>query len=129
LVVDLIKGTASIGLMLWLLAREVLRIRGQLARTEQWSVMPDLFFYRDQEEAVKEEPQAATETHDQFDQIAGQGGQGEEWNQDVGTTIGQNVQLQPGFAANEDWSATEETWNRGGGENWANPQPQTWQPN
>ena len=41
--------------MLWFLAREVLRIRGTLSRTEPWDVMCDLFFYRDQEEQVKEE--------------------------------------------------------------------------
>lgn len=45
------KGKHSIGLIWWLLAREVLRLRGIIAdRTTEWSVMPDLYFYRDPEE-------------------------------------------------------------------------------
>lgn len=46
------KGKHSIGLVWWLLAREVLRLRGIIPdRTTEWSVMPDLYFYRDPEEA------------------------------------------------------------------------------
>jgi small subunit ribosomal protein SAe len=54
------KSTHSIGLMWWLLAREVLRLRGSIARETPWDIMVDLFFYRDPEEAEKEE-QAAKE--------------------------------------------------------------------
>jgi small subunit ribosomal protein SAe len=104
------RGSVSIGLMLWFLAREVLRIRGTLSRTEQWDVMPDLFFHRDQEEAVKEEAQAVVETHEQFDQNAGGQVQDPDWDQG-GTTIGQGVQLQTGFASNEDWNPSED-WNK-----------------
>jgi len=102
------RGANSIGLMLWFLAREVLRIRGTLSRTEPWDVMCDLFFYRDQEEAAKEELPAATETHEQFDAQAQQGDQ--EWQEN--TTIGQGITLQAGVGQNEDWSTTDETWNR-----------------
>jgi len=49
------KSTHSIGLMWWLLSREVLRIRGSISRTEDWNVVVDLFFYRDPEETEKEE--------------------------------------------------------------------------
>lgn len=45
------KGRHSIGLIFWLIAREVLRLRGIIPdRTSEWSVMPDLYFYRDPEE-------------------------------------------------------------------------------
>lgn len=68
------KSTHSIGLMWWLLGREVLRLRGMIAREQPWEVMVDLFFYRDPEEAEKEE-QAAKEilppTKDQYvDEVA-----------------------------------------------------------
>lgn len=36
----------AIGLMFWLLAREVAYLKGTLSRQEGWDVMPDLFFYR-----------------------------------------------------------------------------------
>ena len=41
--------------MWWLLAREVLRLRGTILRDQPWDVMPDLFFYRDPEDTEKEE--------------------------------------------------------------------------
>ncbi|CAB4061079.1 RP-SAe [Lepeophtheirus salmonis] len=49
------KSANSLGLMWWFLAREVLRLRGSISREIPWDVMPDLFFYRDPEEAEKEE--------------------------------------------------------------------------
>jgi len=53
------KGIHSIGLMWWMLAREVLRLRGIISREIPWDVMPDLYFFRDPEEIEKEEQQAA----------------------------------------------------------------------
>merc|ERR1719486_1260455 len=53
------KGKLSIGLLYWLLAREILRMRGTIARHSPWDVPVDLFFYRDPEELEKaEEAQA-----------------------------------------------------------------------
>jgi len=52
------KAQNSIGLMWWLLAREVLRLRGTISRDHPWDIMPDLFFYRDPEEVEKEEKEA-----------------------------------------------------------------------
>merc|ERR1712243_292148 len=47
------KSKHSIGLMWWFLAREVLRLRGTIPQTQDWEVMCDLYFYRDQEEIEK----------------------------------------------------------------------------
>lgn len=49
------KAKHSIGLMWWLLAREVLRLRGTISRTQEWDVMADLYFFREQEEIEKDE--------------------------------------------------------------------------
>lgn len=51
------KGRHAIGLIWWLLAREVLRLRGTLVNREvDWDVVVDLYFYRDPEaEEQKEE--------------------------------------------------------------------------
>jgi small subunit ribosomal protein SAe len=59
------KARNSIGLLYWMLAREVLRLRGTISR-QSWDVVVDLFFYRDPEEAEKqlEEAAAAGETAD-----------------------------------------------------------------
>ncbi|XP_035582245.1 40S ribosomal protein SA-like [Zalophus californianus] len=53
------KGAHSVGLMWWMLAREVLRMRGTISREHPWEVMPDLYFYRDPEEIEKEEQATA----------------------------------------------------------------------
>lgn len=52
-------GVQSIGVMWWFLAREVLRMRGTILRSQEWDIMPDLYFYRDPEEVEKEEMERA----------------------------------------------------------------------
>lgn len=60
------KGIHSIGLVFWLLAREVLRLKTVLSRAEDWGVKVDLFFYREvaeleelmREEKMKKEKEA-----------------------------------------------------------------------
>merc|ERR1711920_791486 len=47
------KGKLSIGLVYWLLAREVLRMRESINRQNDWDVPVDLFFHRDPEELKK----------------------------------------------------------------------------
>ena len=58
------KGKFSIGLLYWLLAREVLRLRGTIDRQTAWDVPVDLFFYRDPEELEKTE-----EIHSAIDDV------------------------------------------------------------
>jgi len=62
-------GKHSIGLLYWLLAREVMYLRGTLSRDEAWSVMPDLFFYRDPDEVDKPD-EAELETVGAYDEFA-----------------------------------------------------------
>jgi small subunit ribosomal protein SAe len=64
------KGKLSIGLLYWLLAREVLRLRGSISRAEPWEVPVDLFFHRDVEELKKNEE----EQQAKLDEAGGTGG-------------------------------------------------------
>jgi len=51
------RGKFSIGLMFWLLARELLRMRGSpdCLRTVEWGESVDLFFYRDADEIKRQQ--------------------------------------------------------------------------
>jgi len=76
------KGQQSIGLMWWLLAREVLRLRGTISREHAWEIMPDLFFYRDPEEVEKEEKEALERAKEEVAQAPAQ-----EWTGDAGMGV------------------------------------------
>jgi small subunit ribosomal protein SAe len=75
------KSKHSIGLMYWLLAREVRRMRGQISRNEKWDIMVDLFMHREAE--VDTEKTAVTETEVEEvaapDDYAGAGKVPSEW--------------------------------------------------
>lgn len=80
------KGRHAIGLIWWMLAREVLRLRGTLKdRETEWDVMVDLYFYRDPE---AEENKDGTGTEE--GKVAGV--------DEVGTTA-----IDQGFVNNSEW--------------------------
>merc|ERR1712050_681094 len=90
--------------MWWFLAREVLRLRGSISRDMPWEVMPDLFFYRDPEEAEKEEAARAEEViaSKQADFVAPPAK--EEWGGE-----GLPAAAAPAFQVTDDWAAQTET--------------------
>jgi len=116
------KSAHSIGLMWWFLAREVLRLRGSISRDMPWEVMPDLFFYRDPEEADKEERerQEAAEASSKAEMAVPTkedwGGDAEDWaaNPDAAAapaaapTAAAAVPAAT-FQVTEDWAAQSET--------------------
>jgi small subunit ribosomal protein SAe len=87
------KGKHSIGLMWWLLCREVLFLRNTpgVVRGEPWSVMPDLFFYRDESEKTVPDPREAKKDVNQVREYSGE--------------------TQQNWTANtQEWSETGENW-------------------
>jgi len=115
------KGQHSIGLMWYLLAREVLRLRGTISREVPWDVMVDLYFYRDPEEVEKEEQAAQEAKAPQADQapgysdwnpneIAPAAGGVEDWNEPAAAPA---PALGGGFAAvpaDDDWNTPVSNW-------------------
>jgi len=139
------KSPHSIGLMWWFLAREVLRLRGIISRDTPWDVMPDLFFYRDPEEAEKDEKEraeAAAKLEIAPPAKEEWGGDAEEWAPEPAATVaapGMAVApaaiaaapaaapaapaAAPTFQANDDWAAQTENpdWaaqSGAGGDQW-----------
>lgn len=60
------KSKHSIAALYWLLAREVLRMRGVISRKEKWSEMVDLFIYRDAKEVEKQAAEANAKAQEQL---------------------------------------------------------------
>jgi small subunit ribosomal protein SAe len=58
------RTTQSISMVYWLLAREILVLRGKLQKDKEWDVKVDLFFYRDVEEIQNEEAERNEEDRD-----------------------------------------------------------------
>jgi len=62
------RSKHSIGLMWWMLAREVLRLRGNVPRDQEWDIMPDLYFYRSPAEIERDEESAQEAQADVVDE-------------------------------------------------------------
>lgn len=122
------KGKHSIGLLYWMLAREVLRMRGTIERTA-WAVPVDLFFYREAEELEKEagearaydEPAAAPTT---WSKEVQQQQQGPAVVSNVGESFKYQEDAEPAAAAapvSADWRAPQPQdggWDPSTGQQW-----------
>jgi len=96
------RGRQAIAILYWLLAREVLRIRGSIVRSVPWEHKVDLFLYRDPDEVLKKNEESADSgpAHTSADAFQAdkttfaktiEGGAGGSWGDDTGTwdTTGQ----------------------------------------
>ncbi|CAG5094070.1 Similar to 40S ribosomal protein SA (Diaphorina citri) [Cotesia congregata] len=121
------KGPNSIGLMWWLLAREVLRLRGSIPRDTKWDVVVDLFFFREPEESTADQGWG-----NEVDSVAPTT---ENWADDVAgvPASSQMAAAAPasGFASSGDW-ATQPTneWSASAPitqpETWGGSAPEKW---
>jgi len=117
------KSRHAIGLIWWLLAREVLRLRGTIPRTQEWDVMVDMFFYRDPEEVEKEAQEAAAAKLAAAPADEPVQGGGLDWDA--------SAPIQPGLAAADgaglDWAADgpggQTDWAAEPASNWADSAP------
>jgi small subunit ribosomal protein SAe len=106
------KARHSVGLIWWLLAREVLRLRGTIpSRETPWDIMVDMYFYRDPEEQEKDQEEAAVDERKAVTTGAGEdefGGDNADWGAD--TTL-------PATAGDWDAAGAGE-WGATAGESW-----------
>ncbi len=93
------KGRYSIGLVYWLLAREVLRLRGAIPPQVEWETPVDLFFFRDPEEIEKAEEEAKAAAVDDDDEEGEAYDATKEW--DAGAEAAPDA-----AAGGENWEAT-----------------------
>lgn len=69
-------GVQSIGVMCWLLTRAVLRLRGALKYDQPWKVIPDMFFYIEEDSMQTEEENVGYDG----------GGGGGDWQQNTSSS-------------------------------------------
>ena len=105
------KGKHSTGLLWWLLAREVLRMRATLPRTSPWAIMPDLYFYRDPDEVAADEAEQAAQAANYGNNWGNEAAPNANWD-GAAAPAGQNWDAPEG----QEWSAPSQS------ADWANAQ-------
>jgi len=104
------KGAQSIGLMWWLLCREVLYLRNTITRGSPWDVMVDLFLYRSPEEAAEQENKenliAAAPAESDESQPMGVHSFDDQWA-NSGATGSEEQWSENNATAGQSWDATE----------------------
>jgi len=101
------KGKHSIGLMWYLLAREVLYLKHNIPRGTPWEEMPDLFFYRDptEEEKHETEEKSAFSNNTAAVQEGTWGNVGENWDHSTTETANWDQTANP--AQGGSWDADQ----------------------
>lgn len=111
------KAKNSIGLMYWLLAREILRMRGQILRNEPWDVVVDLFIFRNpEEESEKVEDDLAGDFKDY--EAVPDGKVLSSWGDEAETTVASG-DVDPSWQTEAAAPANSAEWNPPVADGWA----------
>lgn len=63
------KSKESIALLYWILAREVLYLRGTIKRGEKWSIIMDLFVHKTQEDLDQQQKEKEDKAHKEEENV------------------------------------------------------------
>jgi small subunit ribosomal protein SAe len=100
------ESASSVGLIFWLLAREVLRLKGVISRKENWDVIVDAFFYKSTEELEKKaQEESAHAAEDKFRATEPLTAPTESWNAEPTSSWGDSDQYPP--AQMSEWNETD----------------------